>query len=212
MKKRDFVLGLLMLGFLAAASMTIYSCYPYNSTNPAEYDVVVTLHDVLSNYTGSYKKYVMRDSVAYVSNASGGSGITRDAQRDALIRTRVQANLTSFGYTRVTDTLSADVIITLAVTNSTSYFIDNYYPDDYWGWGYGGGYYYPWSTAYSVSTGSVITTMTDKKKMQPGTTKKAIVWMGFLNGVIDGTTSTINQRISAGIDKCFSQSPYLKAQ
>ncbi|MCX6159573.1 MAG: DUF4136 domain-containing protein [Ignavibacteria bacterium] len=210
MKKRNFVLGLLMLGFLAAASMTIYSCYPYNSTNPAEYDVVVTLHDALSNYNGSYKKYVMRDSVAHVTDGSAGTTITRSY--DTLIRNKVRDNLASFGYTRVYDTLSADVVITLAITNSTSYYVDNYYPDDYWGWGYGGGYYYPWSSAYSVTTGSVVTTMTDKKKMQPGTTKKAIVWMGILNGVVDGTTSTMYQRISAGIDKCFSQSLYLKAQ
>lgn len=208
MKKRKLIGNLLLITIAFVVSLTNYSCYPYNSTNPSEYDVVVTLHDNLSTFTGSYKKYVMRDSVAHLSDGTSSSNISRDY--DNLIRTRVQTNLTNIGYTRVTDTASADVIITLSVSKSTSLYIDSYYPDDYWNWGYGG-FYYPWSTAYAVTTGSVMTTMYDKKKVQAGSTKRAGVWMGIINGVLDGTRSDINTRISNGIDKCFTQSPYLKA-
>lgn len=206
MKKRKLTAKLFLALFAVTLSITLFSCYPYGSTNPADYDVVITLHDPLSNFTGQYKKYVMRDSVAHISDGQSSNTITR--QYDNLIRTQVQNNLSSMGYTRVTDTTTADVIITLAVSKSTTLYVNSYWPDDYWYWGYG--YYYPWSYSYSVTTGSVITTMIDKKKVQTGTNKVQPVWMGIINGALNGTGDGAS-RISTGIDKCFSQSPYLKA-
>lgn len=206
MKKRKMTAKLLLALFAATLSVTLFSCYPYGSTNPADYDVVVTLHDPLSNFTGQYKKYAMRDSVAHISDGQSSGTITR--QYDALIRSQVVNNLAAYGYTRVTDTATADVIITLAVTKSTTLYVNNYWPDDYWYWGYG--YYYPWSYAYSVTTGSVVTTMIDKKKVQTGTNKIQPVWMGIINGALDGSGNA-STRISTGIDKCFLQSAYLKA-
>lgn len=196
---------MLVLSVLTA-SLTLYSCYPYNSTNPSEFDVVVTLHDDLSNFRGQYKKYVMRDSIAHISDGTSSISVTREY--DNLIRTKVVNNLTSFGYTRVTDTALADVIITLAVAKSTSVYISSYYPDPYWFWGYDPGYY-PWTAAYAVTTGSVLTTMYDKNKFKTGTTQRLAVWMGILNGALNGTDAST--RISNGIDKSFSQSQYLKA-
>lgn len=207
MKKSKLLLNLMLALFVTAASLTLYSCYPYNSTNPSEYDVVVTLHDDLSNFRGQYKKYVMRDSIAHISDGTGSGSVTREY--DNLIRTKVVNNLTSLGYMRVTDTASADVIITLAAAKSTSVYVNSYYPDPYWFWGYGPDYYYPWTAAYAVTTGSVITTIYDKNKFKAGTTQRTAVWMGILNGVLNGADAT--SRISSGIDKAFSQSQYLKA-
>jgi hypothetical protein len=211
MKKRKLILGLLMMAFVVASSLTLFSCYPYSSTNPSEFDLVATLHKTdLSSYK-NYRTFVMRDSIAYVTDGSGSANLPRTY--DNTIRTKVLANLQSYGYTRLTnilDTASADLIVSLAVTNSTTYYIDSYYPGDYWGWGYGGGYYYPWTTAYAVSSGSVITSIVDKKNYQSGTNKPTVVWMGILNGATNDNTANTNQRISDGIDKCFSQSPYLK--
>ncbi len=204
--KRKQIEKLFLMLIAAALSVTLYSYYPYGSTNPADYDVVVTLHDPLSNFTGQYKKYVMRDSVAHISDGQTSTTITR--QYDNLIRTQVQNNLSALGYTRVTDTLIADVIITLSVSKSTTLYVNNYWPDDYWYWGYG--YYYPWSYAYSVITGSVVTTMIDKNKIQTGTNKRSPVWMGIINGALNGSGDA-SSRIVTGIDKCFTQSPYLKA-
>jgi hypothetical protein len=208
--KRKFIFGLLIMAFVVASSITLFSCYPYGSTSPTDFDVVATLHKTdLSSYK-NYRKYIMRDSVAHVSDGSGG---TTTIDYDATIRSKVIENMQSYGYTRITniaDTASADVIISLAITNSTTYYVDTYYPGDYWGWGYGGGYYYPWTTAYSVSTGSVITTMVDKKSYQPGSNKPTVVWMGIVNGTTDNSVPTNKQRISDGINKCFTQSPYLK--
>lgn len=210
MKKRKFILGLLMMAFAVAASITFFSCYPNSSTNPADYDVTITLHvQDLSSYS-NYRKYIMRDSIAYVTDGSGNTNISR--AYDDLIRTTVTTNLANLGYTRITnpaDTASADLIVVLGVTNSTTYYVSTYYPGGYWGWGYGGGWYYPYTTAYSLTSGSVITTMVDKNKYQSGTSNPTAVWMGILNGVIN-SSSGIPDRITNGINKCFSQSPYLK--
>lgn len=192
--------------FVITASLMLYSCYPYSSTNPSDFDVVVTLHDDLGNFRGQYKKYVMRDSIAHISDGVSSNSVTREY--DNLIRSKVVNNLTNFGYTRVTDTAAADVIITLAVAKSTSVYISSYYPDPYWFWGYGPGYY-PWTAAYAVTTGSVLTTMYDKNRYKPGTTQRSAVWMSILNGALNGTDAS--SRISGGIDKSFSQSQYLKA-
>lgn len=208
MKKRKLIGNLLLIVFAFALSVTFYSCYPYSSTSPSEYDVVITLHDDLSYFTGSFKKYAMRDSVDQISDGTGSNSISRDY--DNLIRTTVQNDLTNLGYTRVTDTASADVIITLAVSKSSSLYVNNYYPGGYWYWGYGG-FYYPWSTAYTVTTGTVMVSMFDKKRIQPGSGKVTGIWLGIVNGVLDGTRTDVGTRISTGIDKCFSQSPYLKA-
>ncbi len=40
--------------------------------------------------------------------------------------------------------------------------------------------------------------------------KSPAVWMGILNGVATGDVSTTQARVSEGINRVFSQSPYLK--
>ncbi len=207
MKRTKFVLGLLIAVFALSASVTLFSCYPYGSTNPVDYDVYLTLHKTdLTSYK-NYRTYIMRDSVAHVSDGTSGT-ITR--AYDNTILSKVASNMASLGYTRLTnlaDTATADLIVSTALTNSTTYYVDYYYPGGYWGYGYG--YYYPWTTVYSVSMGSVLVTMIDKKSYQPGTNKSPAVWMGILNGAA-GDPSTAATRISDGINKVFAQSPYLK--
>jgi uncharacterized sodium:solute symporter family permease YidK len=36
-----------------------------------------------------------------------------------------------------------------------------------------------------------------------------VVWTGLLNGLLDGTTASTQNRIVSGIDQCFEQSPYI---
>jgi hypothetical protein len=198
MKKRKLIFGLLMAAFLIASSITLYSCYPYGSTNPTDYDVVATLHQTDLNSYKNYRTYIMNDDVVHISDGTPVSS----PEIDNAIRTTVAANMQSYGYTRITnpaDTASADLVVRLAITNNTTYFTNTYYG------GYYGYYYYPWTTVYSVTTGSVLTTIIDKK-----TTAKTAVWMGIVNGTSDGNTSAAVSRITAGINTSFSQSPYLK--
>lgn len=200
MKRNKIALGLLLAAFVVSASVSLFSCYPYGSTNPADYDVYLTLHkEDLSSYK-NYKTYIMRDSVAHVSDG----GIT--TAYDNTILSRINANMASYGYKRVYSIDSANVILSTVLTNKTTYYVDYYY-GSYWGYGYG--YYYPWTTVYSVTTGSVIINMVDKTTLQPGTTNPTAVWMGILNGAA-GDPSTAATRITDGINKVFAQSPYLK--
>lgn len=199
MKRTKFVFRLLIAVFVVSASVTLFSCYPYGSTNPNDYDVYLTLHkEDLTSYK-NYRTYIMRDSVYKLGDGSITSAY------DNTILSKVASNLSSLGYTRITnpaDTASADLIINNAITNSTTYYVDYNY-------GYYWGYYYPWTTVYSVTTGSVITTMIDKKNALSGTSTYPAVWMGIVNGAA-GDASTAATRISDGINKVFAQSPYLK--
>lgn len=200
MKRNKLVLRLLIAVFAFAASVTLFSCYPYGSTNPADYDVYLTLHkEDLSSYK-NYKTYIIRDSVAHITDG------TITTAYDNTILSKINSNLASYGYKRVYSIDSANVIVSTALTNKTTYYVDYYY-GSYWGYGYG--YYYPYTTVYSVTTGSVIINMVDKASLQPGTTNATAVWIGVLNGAA-GDPSTAATRITDGINKVFAQSPYLK--
>jgi len=208
MKKRKLIFRLLLAVFVVSASVTLYSCYPNGSTNPVDYDVYISLHKTDLNGYKNYRTYIMRDSVAHINDGSASGSIV--TAYDQIILQGTVANLSSLGYTRLTnlaDTAIADLIISTAITNSTTYYVDYYYPGGYWGYGYG--YYYPYATTYSVTTGSVFIAMIDKKTYQPNT-NPTVVWMGILNGVSTGETGSTSTRITDGINKVFSQSPYLK--
>ncbi|MCK5454961.1 MAG: DUF4136 domain-containing protein, partial [Calditrichia bacterium] len=65
---------------------------------------------------------------------------------------------------------------------------------------------------YSFSTGTVLITMIDPAKWDPGNPVNSPVWGGTLNGLTGDTRAGISTRIRNGIDQAFAQSPYLRVQ
>lgn len=195
---------------LFSMSALMWGCYPGGPEYYDEYDIVYTNYDKDFSFSGK-NKYAIPDSVVKVTgNAAVGKPIEYvNATYNNIILDRIKANMSALGYTLVTDTAQADLIIfpaVLAVSYSTYYY-------DYWSYYYGyyypyGGYYgYPVEVTYNV--GSLLMDMISKNDVNPAN-KSRFVWTGVVNGLAEGSTADFTSRIKKTIDQAFTQSQYLQ--
>jgi hypothetical protein len=104
----------------------------------------------------------------------------------------------------------------LAGVTSTEWSVWISYP--WYNWGYWGdysgySYYYPpyppgWGGSYTFTTGSLLVIMEDRNAAEGEIIP--VLWAAGMNGLLEGSTSSINNRIIDGIEQAFSQSPYLE--
>ncbi len=169
------------------------SCFVDYGLDTTNYDVVVTYHDTTYNFA-PVTTYYLSDTVKHV-----GEGIS--SAYDNTIKTQIQTNLNKLGWTQA-GYLTANVRVMPAISSST------YVTYDYWGY-YGWGWYYPYypTVSYTYTTGSVFVLLVDPSKANTSTTTQPVQWIAVCNGLANGSSPT--SRIQAGIDKAFSQSPYL---
>jgi Domain of unknown function (DUF4136) len=207
MKKNVF--HILMLLFLATS---MAGCYPDGPDSIDEYDIVYTNYDDQFVFSGK-PTYAMPDSVVKITGAaSTGEPIEFVNQTyGKIICDRIKSNMASRGYTLVNNPSQADLVLfpsALEVTNITYYY-------DYWGYYYGwyypgGGYYYPYyPTVTTYTTGSLIMTIADIKNVNPSG-KNKVVWLGIINGLLEGSSTDFPGRINKSIDQAFTQSTYLR--
>lgn len=174
----------------------LVSCYPGDPLTVSETDVVTTFYDKNENFA-TKMTYARPDVVIEII---GDSIDFSGTSNDLTIMNRIDANMAALGYTKV-DSSIADVIVGAAVTTST--WVTGGCYGGYWGWyGYPGwGWCYP--VAYTYTTGTLIMVMWDRTQA----TNQNAVWVGGINGLIQGSVST--SRINDGINQAFAQSPYL---
>jgi hypothetical protein len=200
--------------WLAVASVVVLgSCYPGDQLTVSEADVVVTLFDDTADFA-SKQTYAMPDSIIHLVADNAVDDISRSF--DAEILAQVAANMNGAGFTRVTDPALADVIMLVAINAQNEVGYTGYPWGGYWGWytpyppGYGWGWY-PWygggSTIYTYRTGTVFMQMLDPAAVDSTEAKIPTIWVGALNGLVDG--SQVEERIIDGINQAFAQSPYL---
>ena len=201
------------LGMIFVAGL---SCYRDYGLTTADYDMVLTLADpdaIFSNYS----TYAMPDTVIHPVPDGETDDLTRVFDRQ--IYDDVKRNMDALGYTRVDTNASnpPDVVVLISAIKS-EWQVSGYYPGGWWGWypWYPGGGYYPgypgYGYSYSFSTGTVLITMIDPAKWDPGNPVNSPVWGGTLNGLTGDTRAGISTRIRNGIDQAFAQSPYLRVQ
>jgi len=195
-------------------SLTMAGCYPDGPDYVDEYDIVYTNYDENFIFAGK-PTYAMPDSVVKITGAAttGDDIEFVNPVYANIILDRIKANMASRGYTLVGNAIIADFVLmpsAIEVTNISYYY-------DYWGYYYGwyyppgyGGYYYPYyPMVTSYTTGSLFMTLADNKNQNP-TGKNEVVWLGVVNGLLEGSSNTNFQaRINKSIDQAFSQSAYL---
>ena len=199
-----------------------FSCY--NSSEDVfleDLDIVVTSYDEAYDF-GPAQTFVLPDSVVRITGEGDDSPDDDEGQFDELILERVRQNLLDLGYIEEPDpeNNASDLVVVVQTLVLDNYVItDPYFFWDYWGWypwfpgyGYGPGYgwYYPYPVVVGTyTTGTIFINMFDP--LQTGTRDQEIpnVWLGALNGVLQGSTSGLQVRITRGIDQAFDQSPYL---
>jgi len=110
------------------------------------------------------------------------------------------------------------VLTTIGVENQYYYYSPGW---GYWGWpgwgywpgygpGYGWGYPGYWGSG-SYQSGTLFMDMIWPASPEPPTEPPTIpvVWTGALNGVLSGSSAGAATRLTDGINRAFTQSPYL---
>jgi hypothetical protein len=203
---------LINVGFFSA--LLLFGCYPKGPENTEELDVVLTYHN--PDYTfGTKTTYSMPDKIVIITgNLQEGQApsFVPDANAKAIL-SKIEENMTALGYEKV-DIASngADLLLVPASWETTTVTV--WY--DYWYWWWGG--YYPgwgWSGYYppvyvsSYTTGTLVMNIMDKTVLGANG-NPVLQWTGAVNGVMNYSYNI--SRVSAGIDKAFDQSPYLKTK
>jgi hypothetical protein len=195
---------------LAAAPVLLSGCYPETPDYIEEYDLIYTDRSASFDFQAA-DTYAIPDSVVLLTgNLQDGELPEKvDAQYGDLIIEQIRDNMNARGWTEVAATADPDVMILPAVNKTTN--VNVYYSyGGYWGWyypyyGYGyGGYYTP-----SYETGSLFMQMVDPNEVS-GTGNVPIVWIGVINGLVEGSQASINARVLTDIDQAFTQSEYLQ--
>lgn len=194
----------------------VVSCYPEGADNVEDYDVAMTTYDKGADFS-TLTTFSMPDSIVYFSNDKYA---TIDHQFDNAILQVVRQNFINLGYQEMQNPTEANkpnfVVMVSGFSNvNYGYFINNWYNNWSWywnGWWPGWGYdpYYPWApiSVYSYRTGSIVVEMV-------GTTPRAdekipVYWTGIADGLLQGSTVSIQNRVTNELNQCFNQSPYLR--
>jgi hypothetical protein len=188
-----FSLFLLILSF----GVVLTGCYPGDGLTPAETDVITTFYKDGTDFSTKLT-YSMPDTVMHI----GGDDEIFDEQGpyDRQILNRIAANMADMGYDVEANPANADVLVAVAITTRT-WVSGGCYP--WWG------YWYPWygcmPYSYSWQTGSIIILMGDGDAQL----EDEAIWFAGINGILEGSSSSVSSRINNNIDQAFDQSGYL---
>jgi len=196
--------------FIGMTSM-LWGCYPDGPEYYGDYDIVYTNYEKDFNFS-NHRNYAIPDRVVKIEgNIDQGAGpaFVSDVYAIQMLE-RMKSNMASLGYTLVSDTTDADFVLFPSALETTN--VGYYY--DYWGYYYGwyyppyGGWYYPYPMTYSYQSGSLIMNLIDNKNLTPDD-KHTVVWVGIVNGLLEGTSADFSNRMNKGVDQAFTQSQYL---
>ena len=213
---------------LLTAVVGFGSCQKEPSTSALRNEYLVyTAYDEKADFS-TFETYYMPDSILLIGpeavdqygNKSAKYWKDQDAQ--ALIAA-VETALEGCGYTRISNPQErqiADFGMQLSYVEETTLFVG--YNNPYW-WGYypyywdpgywgpwWGGWYYPFSTFYSYTTGSLLQEMVDLTAQGRADRKLPVLWNSYISGLLrGGNTLNVNEAVEA-LDQAFVQSPYLK--
>ena len=200
------------VAILVFVLMAIFAaCTPSMPDYVSDYDLVYTKEDKAFSFS-TVHTYFLPDSVSSGEDAG-------DHRYDAAILASLKSNLDALGWVQlpIDGPDPADVVVLASSGTQTYGSCAAYCWYCYWGWYPGWGYYpgYPgWGWGYpadivcaSYNTGTVVVNITNPNGVVDE--KLPVVWVGILNGLLDGSESSVNSRIDANIDQMFAQSPYL---
>jgi len=212
----------LLILMLLGISAVFIACHPESVSDVGDLDAVITQRDSSTDF-GPFRRWAMPDTIVDMSEyVEGDTNEWNDANND-LILTDIARNMQQLGYTRVEpDTTQdpitwpngePDVIILVGGLSSNGYVLSSWYPwYPGWGWYPGGGWYYPWpiTTVQNFKTGTIVMNMINFGEYDPDQDLYKGSWQGIINGVSEGSSASIESRITRGIDQAYTQSPYLK--
>lgn len=213
------LLFLLLTGLFA---QLLISCYPEGADKVEDMDVAITNYDKNANFA-DFSTFSMPDSIVYFVNKA--NELSGDHQFDSVILALVSKNFTDRGYTKIegSETNKPDFLVTVSAFSNVNYYYVNDNWNDYWGWypgwdWYGWNWpngifspYYPWwpVSVYSYRSGSIVIEMFDTQNVNTTSGKLPVIWTGIADGILSGSSASIQNRAEKEINQAFKQSPYL---
>jgi hypothetical protein len=214
MKANKFLMGGFILGLFV-----LTSCRPGGAEYIDELDIVGTNYSKEADFK-SKMTYARPDSIVEIGtddiNDPDGNGRPSYINQSSanVIINQLDANMAAYGWTKVDKSSNPDVIMMLSAMTTTNiyYYYSGWY-GGYWGYPYyGGGWYYPgyYPPTYSTTTtGTLLMQMADVKDTSV-TGKMPVLWVGVVNGMLNGSSSSFAGRAKKSVDQAFKQSPVLK--
>ncbi len=194
---------------ILAVFVLLDACYPQGAEFVDELDLVMTVYDEDYDF-GSRKTYAINDEIPLI-----GTEEPMDEEQAEFILDEINTQMANRDYDLVAqDAVPApDIVILVGALKVKTTVVGcggggwwGYYP----GWGYPGGCWYP--VGYSYSTGSIFITLWDKDSVPVGDNDSTPPeWEVGINGVLQGSQSSINARIEKAIGQAFEQSPYIQS-
>lgn len=177
---------------------------------------VYTSYDKNANFAEP-TKFFLPEKILVVEG-KGETSTEEDANAQTILKS-IADNMTNRGYVLAETQEEANLGIQVSYIKNTYYFTDYGYPN--WGWGpggywpnywgnyWGGGYYYPFSLTYALSTNSYMIEIVNLSAKEGTDAKLPVWWTAYLVG--PSYTGSVNaQYVVKGIDQAFTQSPYIK--
>lgn len=206
------------LVLIALLSVSLFSCQPDGAEYVDELDIVYTNYDSGFDFA-SKGTYALPDKVVKINDQfidlqPGEEPEYLDPINSAAILSSIRSNMDALGFREVDESVNPDLIILPSVsqTDQLFFYYDWYYWNWYYpGWGSGWGWYYPGyypPQVTSIRTGTLMMQMTSLTGEEI-TDKIPVVWTGVVNGLLEGSATSINQRVNNSINQAFEQSPYL---
>lgn len=209
--KKSILKKLIGTSLILTVFVLLDACYPQGAEFVDELDLVITAYDDQYDF-GTPSTYAINDEIPMI----GSDPLDHlDGPTTATILTKIRANMASRGYTEVDVNDDPDLYMPIAALEVKTTVVGcggggwwGYYP----GWGYPGygGCWYP--VGYSYSTGSIFITLWDKDSLPSSDNDPTPpVWEVGINGLLQGSESSINTRIQNSIDQAFEQSIYIQS-
>ncbi|QCK15399.1 DUF4136 domain-containing protein [Mangrovivirga cuniculi] len=200
-------------GVIINVMILLQGCQPGGAEYVSDLDVVVTNFDDTYDF-GSVTTYALPDEIIEIGDERPGDDTPEfmDPEFADPILSQIEENMNNYGWTRVNEEDNPDVVILPSYTTLTTIFY--YYDYGYWCWWYpwycnGGGWWYPYppvTTGYT--TGTLLVQLTPLGDSQFNDIIP-VYWTMVVNGLLQGSNSSIISRINTSIDQGFEQSPYL---
>jgi len=200
-----------LVAMIVVASGLWLACNPGGPNYIEDMDLVVTNHDPSFDFR-KLGTYAMPDRVVKLTGKviEGQDPEFVNNVYASTLLDAIRANMQGYGWTEVSEFSNPDVIILPSAISTTTniWYYDPwywgwYYPYSYWGWYYPYPYY-----GGSYTSGSVFIQMTypDGKTAADNI---PVIWSSIINGLLEGSTDSVNERIVDGVNVAFEQSLYL---
>lgn len=212
---------MIKMKFLLFAVITIitYSCYPGGAEYVDELDTSISRFSPDYDWNNlSGKNYTMPDEIRHIKD--GEDIEDPDGTHDDDIIAQINSKLQAQGMVLVDGSNQDEVDIVVAITlieqnNRGASWVPGggwwggWYPG--WGPGYGWGGYYPWYPVYyNYKTGSVLIHKGDFKNRFEEDGKEIVppIYEGAIDGLLQGSSDYIGNRIERGISELYNQAPF----